>query len=179
MSIEKQYWSKVLKTDGCWSWVGAKHRHGYGQIRVNKKLLAAHRVSWLLHYGQIPDGMCVLHKCDNPECTNPEHLFIGTMKDNSRDMMAKGRGRGQFVKGVEGKKTYICHRGHQKEFGKDCIICKRAAGARYHKRQIEKRPPRICPICEAEFKAFGKRKYCSQKCKWTASNRVRRARRFS
>jgi len=85
---------------GCWLWLGATDRHGYGQvtlcrtdrIKLNLRALqAAHRVSWLCTHGPIPNGMCVLHKCDNPACVNLDHLWLGTLKDNSRDMVAKGR----------------------------------------------------------------------------------------
>ncbi len=175
MSIDNQYWSKVKKTDGCWTWSGSKNSHGYGQLRSNKKLIAAHRVSWELHYGGIPEGMCVLHYCDNTECTNPNHLYLGTLKTNSQDMMKKGRGGGQFIKGMAGNKTSICHKGHSKESGKDCVVCHREADSRYKKRQIALRPPRICLICGEKFRAFGKRIYCSGKCHWTASNRARAA----
>lgn len=80
---------------GCWNWIGSKNRDGYGQIRVERSgfngYFRAHRVSWIYHHGEIPDGLCVLHRCDNPGCVNPEHLFLGTQADNMRDRNAKGR----------------------------------------------------------------------------------------
>lgn len=77
---------------GCWLWIGALCGRGYGTIKDEHRVMRrATRVSWELHYGPIPDGLCILHKCDNPVCVNPEHLFPGTNADNTRDMFAKGR----------------------------------------------------------------------------------------
>ena len=80
---------------GCWIWQG-RSRSGscrlYGKIKVNKKSMAAHRFSWELHNGKkIPHGMIVMHKCDNPECVNPDHLMIGTHADNAKDKVVKNR----------------------------------------------------------------------------------------
>lgn len=86
-----RFWSKVDKSGSCWEWVGARNNKGYGQIRINKRLLLAHRVGYELENSKIPDGMCVLHRCDNPSCVNPSHLFLGTVADNNRDMHDKGR----------------------------------------------------------------------------------------
>jgi hypothetical protein len=74
----------------CWGWSGFKHK-GYGRLRVGSSAVGAHRVSWLLNKGPIPSGLTVLHRCDNPECTNPAHLFLGTNVDNNLDRNAKGR----------------------------------------------------------------------------------------
>lgn len=76
---------------GCWLWEGAVDRYGYGKIRDNCHRVQAHRVSWILHNGPIPEGLCVLHKCDVPGCVNPDHLFLGTNKDNTQDALKKGR----------------------------------------------------------------------------------------
>ncbi|WP_455387391.1 HNH endonuclease [Petrachloros mirabilis] len=76
---------------GCWIWTGAKGRKGYGVLNVNCKQMKAHRQSYLQFVGKIPAGMLVCHKCDNPSCINPQHLFLGTALDNSRDCISKGR----------------------------------------------------------------------------------------
>jgi hypothetical protein len=76
---------------GCWIWMGAAGR--YGNMQMNKKHMDAHRASWLLFNGEIPNGMCVLHKCDVPLCVNPRHLFVATHRDNTHDMIRKGRHR--------------------------------------------------------------------------------------
>lgn len=95
MTPEDRFWAKVVKADeGCWGWSGRVGRHNVPTIqwRGNRNVPAA-RVSWQLHNGAIPDGLFVCHRCDNPPCTNPAHLFLGTHADNMRDMAQKGRGR--------------------------------------------------------------------------------------
>lgn len=84
----------------CWEWTGAKCSSGYGTFRFNKKIESAHRISWILH-NKSPYGFCVLHKCDNPGCVRPDHLFLGTKKDNSDDMINKGR-RFKFIASANG-----------------------------------------------------------------------------
>lgn len=88
---EKNYWSKVTKTKKCWKWRGQTDKDGYAKIFVNGKNIGAHRFSWELHYGKIPKGLEVCHHCDNPPCTNPKHLFLGTKQDNANDSKQKGR----------------------------------------------------------------------------------------
>ena len=70
------FWSKVSKTASCWNWIGNKRRGGYGRFLVGYKSVVAHRFSWVLHNGEIPKRMLVLHKCDNPSCVNPLHLEL-------------------------------------------------------------------------------------------------------
>lgn len=88
----KEFWRHVRKTDGCWEWAGSIGNGGYGRVSTGGgKQMAASRVSWILHFGPIPDGMYVCHHCDNPPCTNPAHLFLGTAQDNFDDCLKKGR----------------------------------------------------------------------------------------
>lgn len=76
---------------GCWLWTKALTKEGYGSLGFNRKINYAHRVSWILHRGEIPPGLCVLHHCDTRACVNPDHLFLGTYQDNFHDCRAKGR----------------------------------------------------------------------------------------
>jgi hypothetical protein len=76
---------------GCWLWTGAINRNGYGKTKVDRKDITAHRWSWILHRGAIPEGMHVLHRCDVPGCVNPAHLWIGSNLDNDKDKRQKGR----------------------------------------------------------------------------------------
>lgn len=85
---------------GCWLWIGSGNIHGYGQIHRNRRLVGAHRASWELYRGPIPNGLCVCHRCDTPPCVNPQHLFLGTKSDNTVDMYAKGRGHIPIAIGV-------------------------------------------------------------------------------
>ena len=84
------FWRKVDKSGNCWLWKGAKTDKGYGVAWDGRHTQKAHRVSFMLSNGYMPD-LCVLHRCDVPGCVNPSHLFLGTRADNNRDMHAKGR----------------------------------------------------------------------------------------
>lgn len=89
-----EHWSAFVQRAGddeCWLWLAQRHTWGYGMFRHKTKSRYAHRVAWELFKGEIPAGMCVLHNCDNPPCCNPNHLFLGSPKDNSMDMVLKGR----------------------------------------------------------------------------------------
>lgn len=76
---------------GCWLWAGSKYRSGYGAFWMRGKNYRAHRAAWTLLRGQIPDGMLICHRCDTPQCVNPDHLFLGTSADNNFDRDSKGR----------------------------------------------------------------------------------------
>lgn len=80
-----------VPASGCWLWTGSVNRYGYGKTKVDQKHITAHRWSWMLHKGGIPDGLHVLHHCDVPACVNPDHLFIGTNQDNVDDRVSKNR----------------------------------------------------------------------------------------
>jgi len=95
---EDRFWAKVNKApDGCWDWMAAKNGRGYGTFRVgsltddSRRHVYVHRFSYELHYGPIPVGFQVNHRCDNRCCVNPDHLMLGTAKDNTADCIAKGR----------------------------------------------------------------------------------------
>lgn len=109
-SVEKRFWKFVEKSDGCWNWTGQKIR-GYGRISAGAKgesSLGAHRLSWEIHNNsKVPDGLFVMHKCDNPSCVNPEHLTVGTPKDNFYDMVSKGRRVVVAPKGVFNGKAIL------------------------------------------------------------------------
>lgn len=103
----KRFWALVEKTDSCWLWTGSTWDHGYGEFKVLGERVLAHRYSYELANGPIPDARLVCHKCDVPLCVRPDHLFLGTAGDNNRDAAAKGRARNQN----KGKAN--CKRGHE------------------------------------------------------------------
>lgn len=92
MKIEDfwNFYSEDTET-GCMNWTRSKNKGGYGNLKINGKVEIASRIAYILSYGKIPDGLFVLHKCDNRCCVNPAHLFLGTQKDNVDDMTEKGR----------------------------------------------------------------------------------------
>lgn len=90
---EVRFWKRVVKSDGCWTWIGAKTNEGYGTFFVYKlqEKIIASRASWMIAHGDIPEGKLVCHHCDNPACVRPDHLFLGSYTDNMRDARRKGR----------------------------------------------------------------------------------------
>lgn len=128
---------RFIKKDDCWNWIGSIGKNGYGYFSKNSKAASAHRVSWEIHNGQIPDGLCVLHKCDNRKCVNPDHLFIGTYYDNIHDKINKGRDTS--ISGLNRVKTH-CLRGHRftkkntlfkKSGGRSCKMCQKIYQSKY------------------------------------------------
>ena len=93
MTPAQRFWTKVQKGDGCWEWKGQRNRRGYGEVSINSKWRKAHRFAWEITNGEIPEGMHVCHRCDNPACVRPEHLFLGTARANTVDSVTKGRHR--------------------------------------------------------------------------------------
>lgn len=111
MLSQQKFWNKVRRTMGCWIWQGAILQSGYGCHSTDGKLWRAHRLSYILVKGSIPQGLNVLHKCDNPRCVNPSHLFLGNQSDNLFDSIAKGRNGGgenhRYAKLTNGKVKLI------------------------------------------------------------------------
>lgn len=92
MTALDNFWRHVRQGNSCWEWTGHPNgKFGYGRVMVNGRRVLAHRRAWELLVGPIPDGLKVLHRCDNPPCVRPDHLFLGTLADNNRDRDAKGR----------------------------------------------------------------------------------------
>jgi len=88
----ERFWDKVNKSAGCWEWTGGTNGYGYGVLAIaHGRPRLAHRLSWELAHGPVPDGLCVLHRCDNRLCIRPDHLFIGTRSENTKDRHDKGR----------------------------------------------------------------------------------------
>ena len=131
MAIQERFDSKYIKdSSGCWLWQACKDRDGYGQLQVAGRSIGAHRVSWELTNGPIPEGLYVCHHCDITNCVNPDHLFIGTNTDNMRDKVNKGRDFNL------NKQT--CIRGH--EFNEK--------NTRYHTRP-DGMSHRTCRVCDS------------------------------
>lgn len=93
MNYQDRFWSKVQKADGdgCWVWIAAKNRLGYGLFGFERKSMLAHRVAFVLTYGPIPDGVLLRHRCDNPACVRPDHLLPGDNAANTQDAIERGR----------------------------------------------------------------------------------------
>jgi hypothetical protein len=143
-----------MRTDigECWEWTGHKMSSGYGQVNFNKKGWLTHRLFWTIFNGEIPNGLWVLHHCDNPSCVRPSHLFLGTNSDNQQDSVNKGRNNNK-------KKTH-CAKGHfydkkntlkLKGGRRDCRICNLERGKIWRQNNREK-------VRETERKRYQKNK---------------------
>ena len=124
--LGERFWSKVDvgPVEVCWEWQAHTVR-GYGGIKVDCKTKKAHRVAWELTSGPIPEDMCVLHKCDNPLCVNPSHLFLGTQSDNIQDRVSKGR-----CSATSGEAHYRCKLSDEQVAGIRSILDKGYMGQR-------------------------------------------------
>jgi hypothetical protein len=93
LKVQARFWAKVETgpADACWPWMACRFHTGYGKLALDGKAVFANRVAWVLTHGPIPESLDVLHRCDNPPCCNPAHLFLGTHADNMRDRSEKGR----------------------------------------------------------------------------------------
>lgn len=101
--FKKHVGKAELGGSGCLNWMGSRTKKGYGRLKLDGRSVEAHRVAWLIRHGVLP-ALCVLHRCDNPSCVNPDHLFLGTRKENVQDMDGKGRRR-PATGDVHGTKT--------------------------------------------------------------------------
>jgi hypothetical protein len=128
---EARFWKKVNKTSTCWEWTAYKLFNGYGRFSINGKTDYAHRISWQFATGKYPKGKQVLHTCDNPACVKPDHLFLGTLKDNMVDRNKKGR---QFT-----EKKLNCRHGYP-----------------FTNTKKNRRVALDCPVCETQRKYYNR-----------------------
>ena len=158
-TAKERFWPKVNMGGApdylyCELWAAYRDKGGYGIFWFQGKQQGAHRVSWILEFGEIPEGEQVLHHCDNPPCVNPEHLYLGTPKDNMADMVKRGRH-------YQANKTH-CDKGHPLSGdnlyinpttgARSCKICAAECGATYRKANKEKTAARNAVYYKAKKK---------------------------
>lgn len=177
--LGESFWSRVKKTEECWLWTGSKTSSGYGlhctKHKGGKKI--ASRAIWESVNGPIPAGLLVCHRCDNPPCVRPDHLFIGTQSDNMRDASEKGR-----MSFPHARWTH-CKKGHPLTFDGTIL---RANGRRrcrvcitiHNQKLVEqrKRKSETCPCCRVVFVPHATQRYCSVACRNKQENATKRAR---
>lgn len=141
--LTERFWARVdVVVGSCWVWTGAVGDHGYGRITEKGKRYRAHRMAWLINCGEIPEGLSVLHKCDNPSCVNPDHLFLGTQKVNIADGIQKGR----IDLGAIRRVRTHCLKGHPLE-GDNLLIKQKSTGG----------TERVCLTCRRSYDRQWKR----------------------
>lgn len=128
-----RFWIKVKQTSRCWEWTAAINKYGYGVFRLKGESLA-HRISYQIFHGCLKEGIQVLHKCDNPKCVNPDHLFTGTHQDNMDDKSKKGRSR-HF--GRSSQYYGVSWRNDSKKWRSYIIVDKRLKHLSCHKNEID------------------------------------------
>lgn len=143
-TVLDRFLSKINKTDTCWLWTATKNHRGYGQFVYGKSAIQAHRFSYMIFCGPIPDGIFVCHACDVRECVNPEHLWLGTAQENTQDSMRKGR----FTAHT---RHVTCKKGHMK-IGDNLMIVK---GVKWTEHR--------CRICHREKGKIAARIYRAKK----------------
>lgn len=136
--LAERFWPRVQKSDGCWLWLGLRNELGYGSVTgENRKPLAAHRASYQLTYGPIPKGMFVCHRCDNPSCVRPDHLFLGTPADNMHDAQEKGRKPSVRKNGCKRGHPFTPENFYQFKDGTfQCRVCRTLTRTRSHGRRL-------------------------------------------
>jgi hypothetical protein len=128
-TLEERFWSKVNKTSTCWLWIASK-RNNYGSFWYEGKTFKSNRFSYFLHFGYLPEDILVLHKCDNPLCVRPDHLFLGTTQDNIKDKIFKNRQAKGSINGAA-KLTEDQVKEIKKELSNDSIGLKTKLAKKY------------------------------------------------